>query len=132
MKVLIIRLSSIGDIVLTTPVIRCIKQQVANVEVHFLVKHGFRSITQSNPYVDKVHLFNDNLPQVIDELKKEDFTYIIDLHHNLRTLKVKQALKNVKAYSFNKLNIQKWFLTVFKIDRMPTVHIVDRYFETVK
>jgi heptosyltransferase-2 len=131
-KILIIRFSSIGDIVLTSPVIRCIKQQVPNVEVHFLVKHSFRSIIQSNPYIDKVHLFNDDLPKVIEDLHKENFSYIIDLHHNLRTLKVKKALSNVKSYSFNKLNIQKYFLTAFKIDRMPTVHIVDRYFDTVK
>jgi heptosyltransferase-2 len=131
-KILLIRFSSIGDIVLTSPIIRCLKNQVPNVEVHFLVKKSFSSIIQSNPYVDKVHLFAEDLQQVIIELKKEKFEYIIDLHHNLRTLKVKRALKGVKAYSLNKLNIQKYLLTAFKIDRMPTVHIVDRYFETVK
>jgi heptosyltransferase-2 len=132
MKVLIIRFSSIGDIVLTTPVIRGVKQQVPGVEVHYLTKYNFRGIIQNNPYVDKVHLYDENLEQVIEELKKESFDYILDLHHNLRTLKVKRALKKVKSFSFNKLNIQKWLLTVFKIDRMPTAHIVDRYLETAK
>ncbi|HEX8334471.1 MAG TPA: glycosyltransferase family 9 protein [Segetibacter sp.] len=131
-KILIIRFSSIGDIVLTSPVIRCIKQQLPDVEVHFLVKYSFRSIIESNPYIDKVHLFNENLPQVINELRKENFSYIIDLHHNVRTLRVKRALKGVKAYSFNKLNIQKWLLTVLKISHMPDIHIVDRYMKTVE
>lgn len=132
LKVLIIRFSSIGDIVLTTPVIRCVKNQLLHVEVHYLTKYSFRGIIQSNPYVDKLHLYDENLEQVISDLQKENFDYIIDLHHNLRTLKVKRALKKVKAYSFNKLNVQKWLFTVFKIDHMPRVHIVDRYMDTVK
>jgi len=132
MKVLIIRFSSIGDIVLTTPIIRCVKKQIPEVEVHYLVKHSFRKIIESNPFVDKTHALNDNLPYVLEELKSENFDYIIDLHHNLRTLKVKRALRKVPALSFNKLNLKKWLLTALKINVMPKVHIVDRYFDTVK
>jgi ADP-heptose:LPS heptosyltransferase len=132
LRILIVRFSSIGDIVLTTPVIRCLKSQLPNVEIHYLTKHSFREILQSNPYIDKLHLLDENLEEVIINLKKENFDYIIDLHHNLRTLKLKRALKNVKAYSFNKLNVRKYLLTAFKINLMPDVHIVDRYMETVK
>ncbi len=129
-KILIIRLSSIGDIVLTTPVIRCVKQQLPNAEVHFLVKHAFRMVVESNPYIDKLHLLHDRLSDTIETLKREKFDYIIDLHHNLRTAKIKSALK-VKAFSFNKLNLQKWLLTATKINTLPNIHIVDRYMETV-
>ncbi len=130
-KILIIRLSSIGDIVLTTPVIRCIKKQLPDVEVHYLTKYGFRHILQHNPYIDKLHLLEDNISKIITQLTRENFDYIIDLHHNLRTLKIKSSLKGVTAFSFNKLNIKKWLLTTFKIDRMPKKHIVDRYIDTV-
>ncbi|MDB5245868.1 MAG: glycosyl transferase family 9 [Segetibacter sp.] len=132
MKFLVIRFSSIGDIVLTTPVIRCLKQQVPAAEVHYLTKFSFRGIVESNPHIHKVHLLQDDLEIVLEELKKEKFDYIIDLHHNLRTLKVKRALKKVPAFSFNKLNVQKWLLTALKINTLPDVHIVDRYLETVK
>ncbi|MCW3107988.1 MAG: glycosyl transferase family 9 [Segetibacter sp.] len=132
MKFLIIRFSSIGDIVLTTPVVRCLKQQVGGAEVHYLTKRSFKGIIESNPYVDKLHLFDSDFDALINELKQEKFDYVIDLHHNLRTLKVKKALGKVAAYSFNKLNIKKWLLTAFKINLMPHVHIVDRYLETVK
>ena len=44
MKFLIIRFSSIGDIVLTTPVVRCLKKQVLSAEVHYLTKAAFRPI----------------------------------------------------------------------------------------
>ncbi|MFT3936029.1 MAG: glycosyltransferase family 9 protein [Chitinophagaceae bacterium] len=130
MKFLIIRFSSIGDIVLTTPVMRCLKKQVATAEVHYLTKKSFADIVATNPYVDKVHSLEDNLDDVIAALQQEDFDYVIDLHHNLRTLKVKRALKKA-SFSFNKLNVQKWLLTAFKINKMPAMHIVDRYMETV-
>ena len=96
LKVLIIRLSSIGDIVLTTPVIRCVKTQLPNVEVHYLVKHKFREILESNPYIDKLHLLSESLPEVIAKLQQENFDYVIDLHRNLRTLQIKRGLKKLK------------------------------------
>lgn len=130
MKFLIIRFSSIGDIVLTTPVVRCLKKQVLTAEVHYLTKQSFRSLVDSNPYVDKVHCLQDDFDAMIETLRAEDFDYVIDLHHNLRTLKVKRALGK-KAFSFNKLNIEKWLLTNFKVNRMPGVHIVDRYLATL-
>lgn len=128
-KVLVIRFSSIGDIVLTTPVIRNLKQQVPEIELHFLTKKVFAPVVEANPYIDRLHLLGDDLDAMITDLKKEKFDFIVDLHHNLRTLKVKRALK-CKAKSFNKLNLKKWLLTNFKVNLMPDIHIVDRYMET--
>ena len=132
MKILVIRFSSIGDIVLTTPIIRCLKKQLpAGTEIHFLTKPSFASLLQSNPYIDKLWLLNKNESETIDQLKIQAFDRIIDLHHNLRTLKIKWRL-GVKSSAFRKLNFQKFLLTQFKINRMPKIHIVDRYFETVR
>jgi len=130
MKLLIIRFSSIGDIVLTTPVIRCLKLQVKDAEVHFLTKHAFAPILENNPYIDKVISLRFSWELMIHELKQESYDYIIDLHHNLRTLRVKKAL-GVPAFAFDKLNIQKWLLTALHINRMPNMHIVDRLLKTV-
>ncbi len=130
MKFLIIRFSSIGDIVLTTPVVRCLKKQVVTAEVHYLTRKRYAGIVDANPYIDKVHSFDERIEEAIDGLRAEDFDYIIDLHHNLRTVKVKMALQK-QAFSFPKLNIEKWLLTAFKINRLPELHIVDRYMQTV-
>jgi ADP-heptose:LPS heptosyltransferase len=129
MKILILRFSSIGDIVLTTPVIRGIKMQ-CKASVHYATKTQFESIVTANPYVDKVHGLGDSLTQLIKELRKENFDFVIDLHHNLRTFIVKTAL-GVKTFSFNKLNVAKWLMVNFKINRLPSRHIVDRYMDTV-
>lgn len=131
MKFLIIRFSSIGDIVLTTPVIRCLKKQVAGAEVHFLVKDSFRSIVEHNPYIDKLHVLAHSRELMIHELKEESYDYIIDLHHNVRTLQVKRALGK-KSFSFHKLNIEKYIYTRLKLNILPKVHIVDRYLDTIK
>src|SRR5688500_3150156 len=99
MKFLIVRFSSIGDIVLTTPVIRCLKQQVENAEVHFLTKSAFSDVVQHNPYIDKIHLLAHSWELMIEELQTEGYDYIIDLHHNVRTLRLKKELGN-KSFSF--------------------------------
>lgn len=129
MKILIIRFSSIGDIVLTTPVPRCVKTQLGNVEVHFATKSQYRTILENNPYVDRFFLLEENLNELISQLKKEEYDVVIDLHNNLRTRIVKWKL-GVRSFSFNKLNWQKWLMVNFKINRLPDKHIVDRYLET--
>ncbi|MFZ9660337.1 MAG: glycosyltransferase family 9 protein [Chitinophagaceae bacterium] len=129
-KILIIRFSSIGDIVLTSPVIRCVKKQLENVELHFLVKKNFASIVVSNPFVDKVIALDQNLSSTIHELKKEGYSQIVDLQNNLKSLRIKNAL-GIPCRSFNKLNIEKWIFVNLKINRLPALHVVDRYLETV-
>ncbi len=131
MKFLIIRFSSIGDIVLTTPVVRCLKKQVPEAQVHFLIKPAFKMVIEHNPYIDQIHLLQTDWELMIVELKEEKFDYIIDLHHNLRTLRVKKALK-VPSFSFPKLNIEKFIFVKLKWNVMPKgVHVVDRYMKTV-
>ncbi len=130
MKILIIRFSSIGDIVLTTPVIRCLKQQLG-AEVHFLTKQSFRAVLAANPYVDRLITIEKEVTEVLPILQAEKYDYVIDLHRNLRSWRVKRAL-GAKAYSFDKINWQKWLMVNFKINRLPDVHIVDRYLKAVQ
>src|ERR1051326_1645307 len=130
-KLLVIRFSSIGDIVLTTPVLRCLKQQLPGAVVHYLTKENFSGIVRNNPYVDKVHSIKKNVAEAIDELRAEKFDHVIDLHNNLRTAQVKMKL-HTPSRSFNKLNMQKWLIVNLKWNCLPAVHIVDRYLETVK
>lgn len=129
-KVLILRFSSIGDIVLTTPVVRCLKRQIPNVEVHYATKKAYAALLEDNPYIDKRHYLEGSLPALVKQLRAEKFDYVIDLHQNLRTSLIKLQL-GVKAYSFEKLNLRKWLLVRLKINALPDIHIVDRYLATV-
>ena len=132
MKILILRFSSIGDIVLTTPLIRCLKKQYPEYEIHYATKETYKGIVSSNPYLTKVHTLKDDLNVLVNELIEEKFDFVIDLHHNIRTQILKMRLR-VKSESVNKLNFEKWLLTQFKINKLPTYkHIVDRYLYTAK
>jgi ADP-heptose:LPS heptosyltransferase len=130
-KFLIIRFSSIGDVVLTTPVIRCLKQQVPHAEVHFLTKPEYAGLLQHNPYLSGVHVLNKSLSATARALKKRDFDAIIDLHHNLRTLLLKTMLQ-IPAFAYPKLNLEKWLLVNLRINKLPSMHVVDRYMQTVQ
>lgn len=131
MKILVLRFSSIGDIVLTSPVLRCLKQQGKDVELHVATKRAFADLLRYSPYVDKVHELGEDIAELTAQLKAAGFDQVIDLHHNLRTARIKRAL-GVPAHSFNKLNIEKWLLVNLKVDRLPRLHIVDRYMRTVQ
>lgn len=130
-KILIIRFSSIGDIVLTTPLIRCLKLQMPGVEIHYLIKKQYHEILSSNPYISKLWLYDDNFKELMPRLKEENFDHIIDLHKNLRSLYVRIQLGKPSS-SFPKLNLQKWLIVNLKINLLPPVHIVDRYFKALK
>ncbi|MBL7965731.1 MAG: glycosyltransferase family 9 protein [Prolixibacteraceae bacterium] len=129
-KFLIIRFSSIGDIVLTSPVVRCLKTQFPEAEIHYLTKKRNADLLQANPYIDQIHLLDDSLSKTIRELKAQRFDFIIDLHNNIRSLRVKLALQT-RSVSFNKLNFRKFFLTRLKLNLMPEMHIVDRNMATL-
>jgi ADP-heptose:LPS heptosyltransferase len=131
MKFLVIRFSSIGDIVLTTPAIRCMKQQLPGAELHFLSKRCFEAVTACNPYIDRFFYYDHNLEELIGELKKEQYDYVIDFQKNVRSYKIRAALK-VKVLSFKKLRLEKFFLTKLHVDIMPGRHITQRCLDTVR
>ena len=134
MRILIIRMSSIGDIVLTTPLLRCIKNQYPHASIHYVCKEKFKNVLASNPYIDKFFYFENDAQPLVLNLLKEKYTHIIDLQNNMRSLFIKTYLRqaynaNIKVGTVNKLNIRKWFKTFFKINFLPDVSIVDRYFK---
>ena len=131
-KFLIIRFSSIGDIVLTTPAIRCLRKKYPGAVIHFLTKRNFEGILKTNPYLDNILLLKDHLNETIEEIRSNNYDCIIDLQHNLRSLKIKHGLKMKPFYAFKKLNVEKWIYTSFKINTLPDIHIVDRYIRAMK
>jgi ADP-heptose:LPS heptosyltransferase len=129
-KILIIRFSSIGDIVLTSPAIRCLKLQTG-AEIHFLTKKAYSGLVDGNPFIDKIISIDKSVSEVIPELKSQNYDFVADLHHNLRTAQVKRALGKPSA-SLDKLNIRKWLLVHFRKDIMPRVHVAERYLNVMK
>jgi ADP-heptose:LPS heptosyltransferase len=131
MKILVIRFSSMGDIIYTTPVVRCLKKQLNGAEIHFITKPAFKYIYDNNPYVDKLLLLKPDLSDTIKDIKAERYDYIIDLHNNLRTAIIKLRT-GVKSSTYKKQTIRKWLSLKFNLKLVPPVHLVDRYLKAVK
>lgn len=130
MKILILRFSSIGDIVLTTPVVRVLKAQVDGAEIHYGTKRQYRGLLEENPYIDKIHTLDGSLGSFIKLLRSQKFDYVVDLHNNLRTRIIKWSL-GARSFSFKKLNYEKWLMVNLKINKLPSIHIVDRYMDAI-
>lgn len=128
-RYLVVRFSSIGDVILTTPIIRALKKQYA--EVHVLTKHAFRSIFDHNPYVDRLFLLKDNLDTILKDINRYEYDGVIDLHNNARSLRVRKAIA-APAYVYQKMRLERFLLVAFKVDWIRGKHIVDRYFEAVQ
>jgi ADP-heptose:LPS heptosyltransferase len=131
MKILVIRFSSMGDIIYTTPVVRCLKQQLPNAEIHFLTKPAFRYIYDNNPYLDKLLLLKPSLTDTIRDIKAEKYDYLVDLHTNLRTSIIKLRT-GIKSFTYDKQRLRKWLSLKFNLKLVPPVHLVDRYLKAVK
>ena len=129
LKILVARFSSIGDIVLCSPIVRCLKEQLSS-EVHFITKDKYKDIIETNPYIDKVYSIQNSTSEVFKSLKKENYDYLIDLHKNIRTF---QLIKFATNYlSYNKQNFMKFLFIKFGINLINDKHIVDRYFESIR
>jgi heptosyltransferase-2 len=129
LKILVVRFSSIGDIVLTTPVVRALKKQL-NAEVHFLTKSPFTSFLINNPYVDVVYQIDKSVNEVNSDLKNEKYDLVVDLHSNLRSKKLRNIGK--KYVKYNKDTFKKFLFVKFSVDRLKSKHTVERYFDTVE
>jgi len=119
-----------GDIIYTSPVIRCLKNQLDDVEIHYLTKPGFKYLLDHNPYLHKLHLLEEKLSSTVKKLKTEKFDYVIDLHNSLRSNLLKVKL-GVKSSTFKKERIKKWLAIKWKINLIKPDHLVDRYLKTV-
>lgn len=129
LKILVVRFSSIGDIVLSSPIVRCLKQELS-AEVHFITKDIYKIIVQNNPYIDKVYSINSSTNEILDSLKNEKYNYLIDLHKNLRSSKLRTVADNYLSY--NKQNFKKFLLVKFGVDMLSNKHTVDRYYDSIK
>lgn len=131
-KILVIRFSSIGDIVLTSPVYRILQEQLPyGAEVHLLTQKRFAFVQESNPFVNKVWGVERSGMEVFNELREEKFDYIIDLHNSLRSRNIRKKL-GALSFHVDKKNFRKWILVNLGIWKGSIGHIVDRYIDTLE
>jgi heptosyltransferase-2 len=126
-----IRFSSIGDIVLTSPAIRSCRKAYPDAKIHYITKKQYKVILAGNPYIDHLHLFDGDLNKTVKELSGFRFDLIIDLHRSLRSRLLCLRLGR-QSVGFPKLNLKKWLLVHTKKNLMPGIHIAERYMSRLK
>ncbi|QDK80564.1 glycosyltransferase family 9 protein [Spirosoma sp. KCTC 42546] len=129
-KILVLQFASIGDVVLTTPVVRCLTQQIPNSVIHFCTERPYQSIVEYSPFITQAHFIDQSLYKLIRELRAEQFDYVIDLQNTFLTSLIKAALGS-RSYSIEKQSFREWLYVRWKVNAMPDQHIVDRYMATV-
>mgnify|MGYP000751143747 FL=1 len=134
-KILIIRLSSLGDILLTTPFIRAIKTQYSHIKIDMLIREEYEDVIKLNPYIDKKILFKKDYKSnvgLIDQLRNNNYELVIDLQNNLRSKKVTSSSK-VNSVKFDKRSFDKFLLVNFKINKLKEAsQIPVRYSNTIQ
>lgn len=130
MKILIIRFSSIGDVLLTFHVIHALKEKHPDSDIHVLTKPAFVPLFRMLPVPVNIIPLTKSMIKTASILRRERFELIIDLHNNLRSRFLQVLLFNHSWRNVQKLNVRKWLLTTFKWNTLPQIHVVDRYLKT--
>jgi lipopolysaccharide heptosyltransferase II len=128
-KILIVRLSSLGDILLTTPLIRSLKKESPKLEMHFLLREEYQAVLINNPYLAKLMSIKreDSSSKTKDILSQNKYDFVINLQNNLRSRILTNGLECPKV-RFKKLSWQKFLLVKFKINKLSDAPpISERY-----
>ncbi len=129
----------VGDIVLTTPLLKILRQNFPDAEINYCTKKSNADLIRYNPAINKVLEVSDDmdfaeLRLLKKVLKKEKYDLVIDLHNNLRTFYLKIFLRlNSKVLVFKKYSFRKFLLVHFKINFMKDLpQISGRYINTLQ
>jgi ADP-heptose:LPS heptosyltransferase len=139
LKILIIRLSSIGDIILTTPVLEAIKSRFPDSVIDFLVMDQFKEAISGTPWINNLILFEkEKYISVIDlvrfskKLNKNNYDIVIDLHAKIRSIVIASKLK-AKVLRYKKRAWWKSFLVPLRLIKYHVDDtIVRNYFMPLK
>jgi heptosyltransferase-2 len=124
----------LGDILLTTPMIRSLKKQNPAMQIDFLVRSEYVDLLKFNPHISSLFLFsrndqeNKNLKIKMMEMK---YDCAIDLQNNLRSKLFLTSL-SAESFSFNKKRFEKVLLVHMKINLLKNAQPIPiRYAETI-
>jgi len=128
MRILVIRFSSIGDIVLTTPVFRLLKARFPDAEIHWVTKASFAGVLDGNPNIDQVWKWDVESER--SELKKNSFDFVVDLQKNARSRQVKWMFLGTPNATIAKENLKKIIWVVFKQHRLRKFSWLSKWLES--
>lgn len=120
-----------GDILLTTPLVRSLKKKYPHILTDFLLREEYSDTYKYSPYINKLFTFKrDN--EIPEELKSIRFDLILDLQNNIRSAGLRKKIKSDSVRVFNKRTFDKLLLVKFKMNRLKEAkQIPVRYTEVL-
>ena len=137
-KILIIRLSSIGDVLLSTPLIRILKKKFPSCQIDFIIKKEFHELLAYHPYLRKIFIYDKNqgraaLRDIKTHLKEEHYDLVVDIHKNFRSIYLRTGLAVNEVAKFKKYILKRWLLVNFKYNcYRQIVPVFQRYINSLK
>ncbi len=126
-RILVLRLSSLGDIVLTAPVYRNLKAHWPDCRIGVLVKPQFCAILENNPYVDEVIPYRGMLT-TLREIRRKGFSHLLDLHATWRTFWIRQLARIPSVTVYRKNAVARRLYVLFRWSSPALArHSLDRY-----
>lgn len=127
-KILVIRLSSFGDIVLTFPFLNQLRKLHPQAVIEFLVKEEYSELVKLNRNVDNVIVYND---EIKERLNNENYDVVFDLQHNLKSYDV--LPDRTKVYTVTKETWKKHLLVYTKINLLKDpIPVYRKYLNVLK
>jgi len=116
-RILIIRMSSMGDVLLTAPLIRMVKTCYPNLQIDFLVKKMYEPLLRCNSHIDRLIVFSpeEGLSQIRRQIREEKYDYIVDLQKNLRSLMVRFFARTRKTVPYHLGRWKRFLLVHFRM-----------------
>lgn len=130
-KILVLQFASIGEVVLASPVVRCLKEQLDHAEIHFCTRPAYACLVENNPHITTCHYGNDNPLTLIQQLRAEQFDLIVDLQNNLLTTFLRAVLA-VRSHTVETHPLRYFIYRKSKVNTLPPGHVVDRYFAAIE
>jgi heptosyltransferase-2 len=132
-RILIVRFSSLGDIVLTSPVTRALRQRYPEAEIAITVKSEYEALAQLLPGVDTVIPFvaASGFHPLAARIRRQRFDLMIDLHVNPRSLLLSRVSGISHVIRYHKRRMARMGMVYTSLRSIPTRHTVDAYLDAL-
>ncbi|MCX6639568.1 MAG: glycosyltransferase family 9 protein [bacterium] len=136
-SILIIRLSSLGDILLTTPILRCLHRSFPQTRLDVLVRSRYSDLLSNNPNINTLVTLNDpadfSALRGIEKQLRGRYEVVVDLHTSLRSSYLRKGLSAKQILIYDKRRWARWLLVNFKLNRYPDhFSIPQAYFQALR
>lgn len=131
-KILIVRLSSLGDIILSFPLLNILRKKFPDAEIHYLTHKKFSEAVLLNRNADKIIETDNDLSITKDRIRDEKYDLILDIHKNLKSIYFTKN-SGAEVRRIEKNNFKKFLLVKFKINLFSEIiPVYKKYLMTVK